>query len=239
MQADPHSIAFISCVSDEKLFSRSVSYINGLHLPQGFSLEIVPVYRPRSMAAGYNAGMRASRSKYKVYLHQDTFLINPYFIYECLEVFGQEPAIGMIGVMGSRNQPSSGTWWEGEPLYTKWVSFVDNVVSTQTINEIRSGYEPVRSIDGALMVTQYDLEWDERVEGFHFYDAAHSIRFTAQGYLIAVPAQKQPWMMHYRLHDTNWEEYYAARDKFTRLYEWALRDSRGKELEDAAVKNLQ
>lgn len=222
MTPDPHSIAFISCVSDEKLYQQCVFYLNLLRLPPGFSLEIIPIYGAPSMTAGYNAGMRACRSKYKVYLHQDTFILNPDFISECLDVFGQEPKIGMVGVMGSKNQPASGVWWEGELLHTKWVSYVDGVYSVQIINEITSPYEIVQSIDGAFIATQYDIEWDEAVTGFHFYDASQSIRFTSSGYWVVVPAQRDPWILHYRLHDTNWEEYYRYQEKFVQLYHWAL-----------------
>lgn len=43
----------------------------------------------------YNAAMQASDAKYKIYLHQDVFLLNKKLIEDILEIFKDE-TIGMI-----------------------------------------------------------------------------------------------------------------------------------------------
>lgn len=218
---EPHSVAFISCVNDEKTYRRCIQYLNELIIPPGYMIEIIPIYQAKSMTSGYNQGMRKSSSKYKVYLHQDTYIVNPFFIHNFIELFEQSEHIGMIGVAGTAVLPSNGTWWEGQPQYGKVDAYFTSAI-TLDLGEVPVPYIAVESIDGVLMVTQYDVEWNERVEGFHFYDAAQSIRFRKCGYQIIIPSQQSAWVFHYCLDDVDWAKYDLLRNDFVRLYENGL-----------------
>ena len=55
MNGDAKKIAFIACVNDEEMYEESVRYLHHLEVPQGFSVELVPVYGASSMTAGYEA----------------------------------------------------------------------------------------------------------------------------------------------------------------------------------------
>ena len=94
-----HKIAFIMCVNNQLYEQEAVFYIERLKLPEGFEREIVTIRDAVSMTSGYNQGMRQSDAKYKVYLHQDVFIINPDFINKIVQLF-QNPRIGMIGIVG-------------------------------------------------------------------------------------------------------------------------------------------
>lgn len=61
--------------------------------------------RSKFYGRGYNAGMQASDAKYKVYLHQDTLILNRNFISDLLQVFNSDKAIGMLGVLGMEKVP--------------------------------------------------------------------------------------------------------------------------------------
>lgn len=219
---DDHRIAFISCVNDEHMYQQCVHAINKLVIPKPYSIEIIPIYDAASMTSGYNRGMRSSNAQYKVYLHQDTFIIHPYFLEECITLFENHETIGMIGVMGCKLLPCSGTWWEGDRLFTKFISLIDEAGSLQIINEIPVGFEPVEAIDGAIMITRIDLEWDERISGYHFYDTSQSIRFRLHGKQVVIPAQPSVWIFHHRSHETNQVEYERCRQQFIRLYSSSL-----------------
>src|SRR5699024_1816812 len=77
-------------------------------------IDVITIKDAPSMTVGYNAGMNASNAKYKVYLHQDTFIINPNFISDFLSVFEINEKIGMMGVVGCGSLPvnanASGSW---------------------------------------------------------------------------------------------------------------------------------
>ena len=68
-------ITFILCVNDDTEFSECRFYLDRLILPEGFEKDIITIEEAPSMTAGYNAGMQSSDAKYKVYLHQDVFII--------------------------------------------------------------------------------------------------------------------------------------------------------------------
>jgi hypothetical protein len=66
-----------------------------------------------------------------------------------------------------------------------------------SFSDIKSDYESVRTIDGLIMVTQYDLPWrDDILKGWHFYDLSHSFEFLKAGYEVGVPKQLRPWCIH-------------------------------------------
>ena len=72
-------IAFIICANNAQFYNECVWYIEKLVVPEGYSTDILCIQEAESMAEGYNAGMKASDAKYKVYLHQDTFILNEKF----------------------------------------------------------------------------------------------------------------------------------------------------------------
>ena len=46
-----------------------------------------------------------SSAKYKIYMHQDVFIVNRYFIYDVISIFNADKAIGVIGLVGSPQLP--------------------------------------------------------------------------------------------------------------------------------------
>ena len=107
-----NKVCFITCVNNEDRYAEALLYMKHLSLPAGMEAEYLGIRGAASMAAGYNAGMRASDARYKVYLHQDTLVVNKHFVADMLRIF-QEPAVGAIGMIGCRSLPKSGIWWDG------------------------------------------------------------------------------------------------------------------------------
>lgn len=146
------------------------------------------------MAAGYNEGMHASDAKYKVYLHQDVFIVNKDFIQDFLDVFRQDETIGMIGMVGAPRLPASGVMWEGPrkgALY-KWTA-----QQTEEIWMSDDAQTEVEVIDGFLMITQYDIPWREDLfDQWDFYDCAQSKEFARRGCKVVVPKLGKPWCIH-------------------------------------------
>ena len=79
-------ICFITCVNDEAWYEESLLYLKHLALPSGMTAAYLPVRGASSMAAGYNQAMCQSAAKYKVYLHQDTFVVNQYLVRDLLRL---------------------------------------------------------------------------------------------------------------------------------------------------------
>jgi|GEM_PF-1362752 len=190
-------IAFIYCVNNRALYEESVRYVKSLHVPEGYEIEFIAIEGASSITSGYNQGMRQTDAKYKVYLHQDVFIINKNFLIDSIELFKRNIKLGMIGVIGARTIPKSGIWWESENKIGKVYDSHTGKIELLQFNDVEKDYEPVAAIDGLLMVTQYDIPWREDIfKGWHFYDISQCMEFINQGYIVGIPKQRTPWCIH-------------------------------------------
>ena len=195
--ADARKICFISCVNDEEWYSESLLYMQHLRLPAGMQAEYMAIRGAASMAAGYNQGMRQSDAKYKVYLHQDTLIVNPDFVADLLAVFADE-TVGLLGVIGCRSLPKTGVWWDGMRTYGRVLHACEPESVVDTICMQPEGlFMEVESVDGLILATQYDIPWREDLfTGWHFYDTSQCREFARQGYKVVVPRQEDYWCIH-------------------------------------------
>lgn len=213
---DTNKIAFIMCTNDELYEQECISYIERLKMPTGFTREILTIKGAASMAAGYNQAMKQSQAKYKVYLHQDVFILCWDFIEKILELF-QEPEIGMIGMVGNLKVDKEVALWYGNRvgmLHSNSLYFALSYL----FGKVEGKYQEVQAVDGLLMATQYDVPWREDIfQKWDFYDVSQCMEFRRQGYRIVVPHMEHPWCIH----DDgilNLDNYYSERDKFINEY---------------------
>ncbi|MBB6215728.1 GT2 family glycosyltransferase [Anaerosolibacter carboniphilus] len=191
------NICFITLVNDEKTYEKALYHMNRLTIPEGYNVEILCIKNAKSMAAGYNHGMKYSDAKYKVYLHQDVSIINKDFIKDFLTIFEKYPSIGLMGVAGSKTIPSNGIWWESPQRYGQVYDNHTGQMSLLRFNDVENEYVKVKAIDGLLMITQYDIPWREDLfDGWHFYDISQSMEFQKSGFEVAIPKQVTSWCIH-------------------------------------------
>ncbi len=190
-----NKICFIICVNDELFFNECKRYICWLEVPEGIEVELLEIREAKSMAAGYNEGMYGSDAKYKVYMHQDCFIVNKFFIRDVISIFVHEPGIGMIGLNGTETLPENGIMWsspripESYELYAGWEEYQYSLE--------QDGLWEVEGIDGVLMATQYDIPWREDLfDGWDFYDLSQSLEMRRQGYRVVVPVHNRFWYQH-------------------------------------------
>lgn len=196
----------------------AVYYITHLQVPDGYQISFLAVEDAKSMTAGYNEGMRASNAKYKVYLHQDTFIVYPNFLIDTIKLFEDNPLVGMLGMIGIPKMPESGIMWDGERYGTVYESHIyETVILGKKLPE-KVEYMEVEAVDGLLMMTQYDVAWREDIfDKWDFYDASQCMEFIRNGYKVAVPNMEKPWVLHDcgLLNKDNYEE---ERLKFVKEY---------------------
>lgn len=197
MRINKQKFCFIICSNNDFYLNECSMYIGRLRVPEGYSVEILPIRDAKSMASGYNLGMRATDAKYKVYLHQDVSIINPNFLYDILTVFSLDWEIGMIGMIGSPVLPSCGVMWYGERVGNLYEIDKNNVNFDGYEYKKEDGMTIVEAVDGLLMVTKEDILWREDLfDGWDFYDVSQSFEFRKKGYKVVVPEQKKPWCAH-------------------------------------------
>ncbi len=209
-------ICFIMCVNDHLYEKECVSYIQRLNVPEGFELEILPVKGASSMTSGYNQAMKQSDAKYKVYLHQDVFLVYQEFITDILELF-EDSKVGMIGMVGNLEIEKTAVMWKGKRVGMLHCNSVYDADS-YLFGRVEGSCQQVQAVDGLLMATQYDIPWREDLfKGWDFYDASQSMEFRRRGYQVVVPRTEMPWCIH----DDgilNLSRYYPERKIFIKEY---------------------
>lgn len=190
-----NKVAFIICTNNKLYYDECVYYLSKLNIPEGMEVDVIAIEQAEYMTKAYNEAMNASDAKYKVYLHQDVFIVNTNFIADILTIF-RNPEVGMIGVAGCHNLKeffANEYWWDKGECYTNDVTDVRRTVFGKIVGE----YEAVQAIDAMLMITQYDYPWrEDRYKGWDFYDFSQSMEFLKHGKQIVVPEQKTPWIMH-------------------------------------------
>ena len=214
MNAD--KISFIMCVNEDTFLEEAVYYIDRLEIPDGFDLDLITIYDAKSMTAGYNEGMRSTDAKYKIYMHQDVFILRQSIIKDILAVF-EDPTIGMTGVAGCVGFPENGIIWNGR---IHWSILENDFYKTfQNYSmDVQKNVADAVTIDGMFIATQYDIEWREDLfTGWDFYDVSQSFEFRRKGYRTVLPFEAEPWLLHYdgRL---NMKNYYRDRKIFLENY---------------------
>ncbi len=189
-------VQFIICSNKDEFFQIASNHIYLLRVPEEVNIQVLRVSGATSMTSGYNYAMRRSSAKYKIYMHQDVYIINPNFIFDLIGLFQSDRKLGLIGMVGAKHLPKNGIWWEAAQKYGR---VIENRVTYRYLDfdGITDPVQYVDAVDGLLMATQYDLPWmEELFDGWHFYDSAQSLEFRRAGYKVGVVKQTDPWCIH-------------------------------------------
>ena len=197
-EGNPDKICFITCVNDEDWYSECLLYLQHLEMPEGMQAEYLPIRGAKSMCAGYNEGLRRSDAKYKVYLHQDTLVVNKQLVRDLKALFADEN-IGAVGVIGCRNLPRSGIWWDGMRTYGRVLHACEPESVVDSVGMQPEGaYMEVEAVDGLFIAMQYDIPWREELfTGWHLYDTSICKEVQRSDKRVVVPNQTEEfWCIH-------------------------------------------
>ncbi|MCR5849035.1 MAG: glycosyltransferase family protein [Lachnospiraceae bacterium] len=191
-------ICFITCVNNHDFYSECLLYIDRLYIPEGYEIEVLSIEDAKSMTGGYNEGMNSTDAKYKIYLHQDVFIVDRYFLYELLDIFTNNTDIGMVGIVGAEKMSEDGCMWNKREVGSMYMLDLSDTSRCEEYTRLGSYVcDPVEVIDGLLMATQYDIRWREDIfTEFDFYDASQSMEFRKRGYKVVVPLMEKPICVH-------------------------------------------
>ncbi|MDQ0417074.1 2-polyprenyl-3-methyl-5-hydroxy-6-metoxy-1,4-benzoquinol methylase [Croceifilum oryzae] len=196
-QVDENSFLFVTCVDDEEAYQKCQHHIQQLMLPEGYRFDYFQIRKATNMAQAYNVAINHP-AKYKIYIKQNTFILNKNFLHDLLDLFHTHPKLGLVGMIGSETIPSSGVWWESPDLIGKLIHCPDDLYQVVSHSmKMDAPYTPVQAMDGCLMATQYDVPWKEDLfDGSHFYDSSQTQEFIQSGYEVGIPYQHEPWCLH-------------------------------------------
>jgi glycosyltransferase involved in cell wall biosynthesis len=161
---------------------------SGLHK----HIEVIEIINNgESLTKAYNRGLKQAKNDIVVFCHDDLTIETNQWGKKLTKMFEKNPEFGIIGVAGSKNMPESGQWWAnpkkmyGRVAHTHegktWLSAYSDDLG-QTLEE-------VVVCDGvwfALDKTRIKKEFNENVEGFHFYDVTFAFENYLEGVKVGV-----------------------------------------------------
>lgn len=216
-------IAFIICTNDDFYMDTCREYIEMLNVPDGYEVELLEIHEAKSMTSGYNEGREATDAKYKVYLHQDVFIVYKDFLLSMLEIFESDENIGMIGMVGAPKMPPGGMMWYGHREGQLYLLNECKVPYEEYQYELSHGLHNVQAVDGLLIATSKDVPWREDLfDAWDFYDVSQSFEYLRAGYKVVVPEQINPWTMHYdgMINLVNYDKYRrVCLDEYSEFFE--------------------
>lgn len=220
-------ICFVICTNDEKKYTKCIKYIDKIILPINYVKEILPIINAPSMTTAYNFAMKNTDAKYKIYLHQDVYIINKNIIFDMLKLFKKYSQLGIIGIAGAKLLPTNCVWGAASQKYGLIYHYLEMnnelwLSDYGKNNKIQGDYESVEAVDGLLMMTQYDIQWREDLfDGWHYYDLSQCMEFLKSGYEVGIPNVSEAWCIHEA--QNNLAGYEEAQKKFINEYKDLLK----------------
>ena len=189
---DNRKIAVIAQCGEAK-HSAIRSHLDEINVPQGYEVELIEVPSGGAVAATYQHAMETSDAKYKVYLSSGSILLRPSFFHDMLQLFVQDPSIGVMGLVGTEQLSTTGMLENSAFLKGKFLFSDGNHFDGVNIEKTS---EDVMVVGGYLIATQYDIPW--RKDLFHtncLWAEAQCIEFKRKGYRVVVPKQEEAWLL--------------------------------------------
>ena len=218
--ANENKIGIIACVNNDRYWDECLYYLSELNIPDGYEVELTEIRDAKSMCSGYNEGMRASDAKYKIYMHQDTFITDRYILEELIDIFKSDKKIGMVGLVGTYELPPSIIPWHAPRVgmvYCKANCDIEKLNKKAALDT--SKLVDVETIDGLFMATSTDIPWREDIfDGWDFYDLSQSKEFSRAGYRVIVPEYERPFAVHDDGYVLNLVNYDKSKQKFISEY---------------------
>ncbi len=178
------------------------------------------------MAEGYQRAMESSTARYKLYVHQDTYLVHRGLLPELLHLFDTYPRLGMVGVVGATRLPAKAIWWLNNAFhcygrlreYFRPGGFPASLYLRRRIlhfsrfRSVVGDYQPAAVVDGLFLATQYDLPWANSLGGFELYDHVQALEFIKAGLEVGIARQEAIWCLHWGPPETRSREQLRLRD---------------------------
>lgn len=157
---------------------------SGLHK----NIEVIEIINNgESLTKAYNRGLKQAKNDIVVFCHDDLTIETKQWGNKLIRLFEKNPEFGVIGVAGSKNMPESGQWWvDPKKMYGRVAHTHEGKTWLSSYSDdLGQDLEEVVVCDGvwfSVNKSKIKKEFNESVEGFHFYD----ITFAFENYLEGV-----------------------------------------------------
>jgi glycosyltransferase involved in cell wall biosynthesis len=144
-----------------------------------------------SLTHAYNRGLKQAKYDIVVFCHDDLTIETKQWGNKLVKLFDKNPEYGIIGVAGSKNMPVSGQWWENRnKMYGRVAHTHEGKTWLSTYSDdLGQNLEEMVIVDGvwfAAHKNRIKKDFNETVEGFHFYDVTFAFENFLEGVKVGV-----------------------------------------------------
>ena len=181
-------VSVIICSVTPSKFERVQA--NYTALLAGMDHEIIGIHDARSLAEGYNRGIRRARGEALVFSHDDIEILAPDFAARLMNRMAESDLIGVAGT----DRVCGGAWTDaGWPHVFGQVGTPrpDGRINATTYVVRGAGASPMQALDGVFFAARRavveKIRFDESTfDGWHLYDLAFSYAAALAGFRLTV-----------------------------------------------------
>jgi glycosyltransferase involved in cell wall biosynthesis len=178
------------------------------------------INKGESLTKFYNKALNETKHDIVVFVHDDVIVETKQLINKIQRIFDKNPEYGIVGVAGTKYLSETGRWWDNpKTMYGK----VAHTHEGKTWLSEYSGDQDRRLeetvvVDGvffAIHKGRIKKQFDESVEGFHFYDVDFCFQNHLEGVKVGVTTEIRINHMSIGMTNDQWE---VNRQKFAEKY---------------------
>jgi glycosyltransferase involved in cell wall biosynthesis len=169
------------------------------------------VNKGESLTKFYNKALNETKHNIVVFIHDDVIVETKQIANKIVRMFEKNPEYGIIGVAGTKYMSETGRWWDNPK------SMYGRVAHTHEGKTWLSKYSPDQNkriedviiVDGvffAVHKNRIKKNFDESVEGFHFYDVDFCFQNHMEGVKVGVTTEIRINHMSIGMTNDQWEK---------------------------------
>lgn len=161
---------------------------SGLHK----NIEVIEIINNgESLTSCYKRGLAQAKNNHVVFCHDDLSVESNQWGTKLLKLFNKNPEYGIIGVAGTKYMSETGKWWDDKyKMYGRVAHTHEGKTWLSSYSgDLGQELEQVVVVDGVFFAvdkTKLKKDFNETVEGFHFYDVNFCFENFLEGVKIGV-----------------------------------------------------
>jgi pyruvyltransferase len=175
------------------------------------NVEIIEyVNNGESLTKFYNRGLNESKYNIVVFIHDDVIIESKQIANKIIRMFDKNPEYGIIGVAGTKYLSETGKWWDNpKTMYGKVAHTHEGKTWLSEYGQDQDKrLEETVVVDGVFFSVHKNRikkQFDESVEGFHFYDIDFCFQNHLEGVKVGVTTEIRINHMSIGMTNDQWE----------------------------------
>ena len=168
------------------------------------------VNKGESLTKFYNKALNETKHDIVVFVHDDVVIETKQLASKIERIFDRNPEYGIVGVAGTKHLSQSGRWWDNQKdMYGRVAHTHEGKtwLSEYSADQNKRIEETV-IVDGVFFAVhkgRIKKQFDESVEGFHFYDVDFCFQNHLEGVKVGVTTEIRVNHMSIGMTNEQWE----------------------------------